>query len=211
MDTHKISIRHKVWSLKHDVQVKMFVLICRWWSTRNKTNAGNVRQQVKCAAQSTTMSMNFKSWKPKDQKRDLGRLCSGLLHRRMSTKSTLMERSWPPRNEEAEDLSSDMLHGAVLEAGAANISLAVNALLAEATAAIKGWEKAAYWGMPNVIMETDAANLGCVPSPLTYGTTAWGEMCSDFSRTSYKTISTPVLTVCPQECKSSGWFGKPWL
>ncbi|TVU38231.1 hypothetical protein EJB05_11588, partial [Eragrostis curvula] len=50
--------------------------------------------------------------------------------------------------------------GIFLDGGAGNITRAMSVLHAEAMAALHGLQRAAQLGMPRIILETDAANLG---------------------------------------------------
>lgn len=49
--------------------------------------------------------------------------------------------------------------GSVLEAGAGNIQWTADALQTESMAARVGLQRAAYWGMPKIILETDVRTL----------------------------------------------------
>ncbi|KAK3141995.1 hypothetical protein QOZ80_4BG0340850 [Eleusine coracana subsp. coracana] len=69
----------------------------------------------------------------------------------------------------------------------------------EAYAALKGLEKAAYWNMPHIILETDAANLGCAITSAAWDNSPGGSIfrhSRDLLAHVYNSIS---VSVCPRQ------------
>jgi hypothetical protein len=55
-------VAEKIWTMSADQQLKVIVWMWRWWTTRNKANAGErVKVLGRYAAQSITTSTNLQN------------------------------------------------------------------------------------------------------------------------------------------------------
>ncbi|GJN20559.1 hypothetical protein PR202_gb07951 [Eleusine coracana subsp. coracana] len=90
--------------------------------------------------------------------------------------------------------------GEVLEAGAGKIEWAQDALQTEALAAMKGLEKASYWGMPRIILETDAANLGCALTSEVWDDSPNDNIFRGLKEFMASNFTSCIVKVCPREC-----------
>ncbi|GJN35336.1 hypothetical protein PR202_gb24093 [Eleusine coracana subsp. coracana] len=151
----------EIWALKNEEQRIAIIFLWQWWSARNKSNAGErVASTAEVCSSVQYHLQNFQKLQ-KDGKRDNA----------MGTKKWMA----PPENMYKINVDGAFLAdnrtggwgfvirdsaGQVLEGGAGKVQWAADALQMEAYAALKGLEKAAYWNMPHIILETDVANLG---------------------------------------------------
>jgi hypothetical protein len=151
---------NKIWSFAKDGQLKVVVLLWRWWSARNKAND---YEKIVNAAEIQRSTLFYLSGfkKPNTTSKHV---------------ATDVKSSWktPPADTYKVNVDgafhSDSrtggwgfvirnTNGEVLASGAGNISFAASAIHTEAIAAYKGLQHAAQLGMAKIILETNATVL----------------------------------------------------
>lgn len=70
----------------------------------------------------------------------------------------------------------------------------------EAMAALRGLEKAAFWGMPKIILETDAANLRCAITSEAWDNSPGGCLFKHIREFLAENFIDFVVMACPREC-----------
>ncbi|CAD6336012.1 unnamed protein product [Miscanthus lutarioriparius] len=154
-------VAEKLWTMPPEKQLKIVVWLWRWWTARNKANAGERVQSAREVCNSVQYHLSeFAKLKGPEKQRDQPQ-----------------KVKWKPAPDEQYKLNVDAAFsaltrkggwgcvvrnnaGAVLDIGAGNIQRARSALHADALAALYGLERAEQLGMTRIILETDASNLG---------------------------------------------------
>ena len=150
-------LMQKIWSFSPHIQLQIVVLLWRWWSARNKVNAGLKRPTgleicslvtfyVSEFGKGTKMhkeqqQVQLKRWKPPPE--DVYKInIDG------SFKSATNQGGWGfiARNSSGE----------FLEGGYGNLQRVATPFQAEALAAMHSLERIAQLGMSRIILETDA-------------------------------------------------------
>jgi len=151
-----LEVLARIWDLQMNMQLKVLVFLWRWWSVRNKTNAG---EKMPTATDVCGSVMFFLK-----------------LYETQKKLTSKTQESWKPPLENIYKINSDgsfdsdkrtggwgfvvrNVNGEVLAAGAGNIQYASSALHAEAIAAYKSIFHAAQLGMSRIILEMDATVL----------------------------------------------------
>lgn len=151
----------KIWSLERDLQNKVLVFLWRWWSVRNKVNAGEKMATSAEVCKSVAFySMEFDKIFNSSHK---------------IARAPLLK--WRPPPPECYKINVDVsfypvtmtggwgfvardCDGNFLEVGAGNFLHVASAIHAEALAILKAIERVADLGMNKIILETDAAIMG---------------------------------------------------
>ncbi|GJN18408.1 hypothetical protein PR202_gb05568 [Eleusine coracana subsp. coracana] len=150
----------EILKLDGNTQLKVGVLLWRWWSARNKVNAGEGRisSQDVCSLMTYYATEFEKLRKPEAQ------------HRSTTT------QLWLPPDPDFYKINTDASFsartgsggwgfiarnnsGAFLEGGCGQLQRVSNPLQAEALAALKRLQRAAELGMSRIVLEIDASNL----------------------------------------------------
>jgi hypothetical protein len=138
----------KLWKFDKHIQLKVIVLLWRWWSARNKLNNGERLQNAEEVQNSISYFLM-----------DLDKLQG-----KRNVPSNLVKQTWRPPPEDFYKINSDgAFHsktksggwgflvrnslGDVLLATAGNIAHAASAIQTEAIAALKSIQQAAQFGM----------------------------------------------------------------
>ncbi|WVZ62142.1 hypothetical protein U9M48_011922 [Paspalum notatum var. saurae] len=151
----------KIWTMSPETQVKIVVWLWRWWTARNKANAGERIQRTGDVCNSVYYHLtNFAKLKGPAKQRD---------------QSPKVQWNPPPDGQYKLNVDAAFSSvtrrggwgcvvrnnaGVVLDIGTGSIQRAGSALHAEALAALHGLERAEELGMTRIILETDASNLG---------------------------------------------------
>ena len=155
-----LEVLDKIRELQVNMQLKVFVFLWRWWSARNKANAG---EKMPTASDVCGSVMFFLMQFEK-------------LYETEKKVIAATQVSWKPPPENTYKINSDgsfdsdkrtggwgfvvrNVNGEVLAAGAGNIRYASSALHVEAIAAYKSILRMAQLGMSRIILEMDATVL----------------------------------------------------
>ncbi|GJN08391.1 hypothetical protein PR202_ga26304 [Eleusine coracana subsp. coracana] len=146
----------------------VLVLLWQWWSARNKANAGGKLATIAEVCSSVTYHVKeFQKLQKPPKVPKPAKTAKWSVPPDHSYKINIDGAFLAESNSGGWGFMIRDQTGSVLEAGAGNIQWAADALKTEALAAMAGVQRAAYWGMPKIILQTDAANLG---SAITFGT-----------------------------------------
>ena len=153
-------LMQKIWSLSPHLQMQIVVLLWKWWSVRNKVNAGGKKPT---SMEICSLVIFYVSEFEKNQK---------------TTKfqQQIGQRKWEPPPENVYKINIDAAFkvatshggwgfvarnsmGEYLEGGCGNLRRAASSFQAEALAALYSLERIAHLGMSRIILETDATEL----------------------------------------------------
>ena len=193
----------KIWALDCDIQNKIFVFLWRWWSARNKANAG----EKMASSDEICKSVAFHLM-------DIAKLGnpSHVVPRTIILKwkpppadcyKVNVDASFHPRTMTggwgfvARDCS-----GNFLEAGAGNFLNVASALQAEALAILRSIERVADLGMTRIILETDAATLGQALRSEVYDRSPNGALFRQIRDVMCSHFIQCIVSVCPRACNS---------
>ncbi|CAL4921257.1 unnamed protein product [Urochloa decumbens] len=192
---------NKIWELERTTQLKVIVLLWRWWSARNKVNDGGRMQNANEIFSSVCYSlMKF-----------------GKLEQSVMKKLGAGHSSWKPPPEDIYKINSDgsfdpnnrsggwgfvirNTNGEVLYAGAGNITFAGSALQAEAIAAYEGVLQAARLGMSRIILEMDATVLASALKSRSIDRSAIGCLVHRLRDLMHSEFTFCTVSVCNRSC-----------
>ena len=193
----------KIWALDCDIQNKIFVFLWRWWSARNKANAG----EKMASSDEICKSVAFHLM-------DIAKLGnpSHVVPRTIILK-------WKPPPADCYKVNVDAsfhprtmtggwgfvvrdCSGNFLEAGAGNFLNVASALQAEALAILRSIERVADLGMTRIILETDAATLGQALRSEVYDRSPNGALFRQIRDVMCSHFIQCTVSVCPRACNS---------
>lgn len=88
----------------------------------------------------------------------------------------------------------------MLESGAGNIQGVADAMQMEAIAALRGLERAAGWGMPRIVLETDATNPGRALTTAECDDSPGGSLFRHIKHFMLVNFSVCQVSVCSRTC-----------
>jgi len=189
----------KIWKMQADQQLKIVVWMWRWWTARNKANAG---ERVQSAGE-VCSSVHY-------HLEEFAKLKRPAKHRDQPQK-------WKPPAGEQYKLNVDAAFsaltkrggwgcvvrnntGEVMDIGAGNINRAGSALHAEALAALYGLERAEQLGMTRIIVETDASNLYKALTTRLMDGGPEGALFRQIRLAMNRNFVSVSISVCPRSC-----------
>jgi ribonuclease HI len=192
---------NKIWSFAKDDQLKVVVLLWRWWSARNKANDyGKIVNVAEIQSSTLFYLSEFKKlnttskhvaadvksyWKtPPDDTYKVN--VDGAFHSDSRTGGW----GFVIRNT----------NGEVLASGAGNISFAASAIHTEAMAAYKGLQHAAQLGMAKIILETDATVLADTLNSISIDRSSIGCIIRQMRDFMQFEFSSCIVSVCNRNC-----------
>jgi hypothetical protein len=191
----------KIWTMSTETQVKIVVWLWRWWTARNKANAGERIQRTGDVCNSVYYHLsNFAKLKGPAKQRD------------QSPKV-----QWNPPPEGQYKLNVDAAFssvtrrggwgcvvrnnaGVALDIGTGSIQRAGSALHAEALAALYGLERAEELGMTRIILETDALNLGKALTTDQFDSSLEGVLFRQIRLVMATNFVSCSVSICPRSC-----------
>lgn len=196
-----LEVLDKIWELQVNMQLKVFVFLWRWWSARNKANAG---EKMPTASDVCGSVMFFLMQFEK-------------LYETEKKVIAATQVSWKPPPENTYKINSDgsfdsdkrtggwgfvvrNVNGEVLAAGAGNIRYASSALHAEAIATYKSIVHAAQLGMSRIILEMDASVLATSLKSTDVDRSSIGALVVQIREMMQSEFSSCVVSVCNRNC-----------
>lgn len=191
----------RIWTLNKELQLKCFILLCKWWAARNKANAGERIPSVReTCRQVMALYQEFKTHLSK-----------------RNTSTTRQTRTWEPPPTGIYKLNTDAAFcqatqdggwgyvirnesGEFLDGGFGKLERLSSPLHAEAMAVRLAIERTASLGIPNIIVETDSANLGSALTSEVMDRSVHGCLFRQIKYVLTSQFDHFAVTVCPRNC-----------
>jgi ribonuclease HI len=196
-------ILDKIWGCKEDIQQKIVILLWCWWSARNKLNAG---ERMKSPHEVTNdVLFHMKAW------------CLAQHQGPSNAATPSYKPVWRRPPEKFYKINCDGAFlvdsnkggwgfvirdhtGQVIAAGAGFERNLMSAQHSEAIACLKGLEHAAFLGMQNIIIETDAAAMVKACGDNSLDRSPISMLCREISAKMHYEFSACCLSYCPRTC-----------
>jgi ribonuclease HI len=199
---------NKIWTFDKSEQLKVIVLLWRWWSARNKVNERG--KMLNLAEIQSSVLFYFSEFEKLS------------IYAQPAPKPS--QPSWTPPSEDTYKINIDgsflsgartggwgfvirNYNGEMLAAGAGNIVYAASALQTEALAAYKSLQHASQLGMMNIILETDAAVLALALKSEEIDRSPIGSLTKQIRDLMQSEFNSCVVSVCN---RTVTWWQTVW-